>query len=101
MRHYSRIQILLFLSFLAGFLSCERPEQPAGQEETEKPTEQPKQREEEIPFQQELSLTQFFPELDSNPKIQEENDRFFISLGTQNWSESFKVGNIYIPAHTS
>lgn len=101
MKLYYRIQILLFLSFLAGFLSCERPEQPAGQEETEKPTEQPKQREEAIPFQQELSLTQFFPELESNPKIQEENDRFFISLGTQNWSESFKVGEVYIPAQTS
>ncbi len=41
----------LFLLFiLAGFLACERPEQPAGPEENEKPVEQPKQREEAIPF---------------------------------------------------
>jgi hypothetical protein len=83
----------LFLLFiLAGFLACERPEQPAGPEENEKPVEQPKQREEAIPFQQELLLTQLFPELVSNPNIQEAYDQFFISLGTQSWSESFKVG---------
>ncbi|MBQ3812265.1 MAG: hypothetical protein II841_01720 [Bacteroidales bacterium] len=101
MKHYSRIQILLLLFIQAGFLACERPEQPAGPGESEKPVEQPQQREETIPFQQELLLTQLFPELVSNPNIQEAYDQFYISLGTQSWSESFQVGEVYIPAQTS
>lgn len=83
---------------LAGILSCERPEQPA---EPEKPVEVPPQREVYLPFQQELFLTQLFPELASNPNIQEHNDQLFISLGTQSWNESFKVGEVFIPAQTS
>ena len=101
MKHYSGLQILPLLFILAGFLSCERPKQPSEPEEPEKPVELPPQRNVAIPFEQELPLTQFIPELASNPNIQEENEQYFISLGSQTWNQSFKAGEVFIPAQTS
>lgn len=88
---------------LAGFLSCERPQQPTEPEETEKPVEVPPQLEKALPFQQELLLTQIYPELESCPYVQKDtiNGDFYISLGTQTWSESIKVGEVFIPAQTT
>ena len=88
----------LLLFGLAGFLSCERPEQP---EKPEEPIELPPQRVEAISFQQELSLVQLIPELESNPYIQEEKDGFVIPLGTQSWSETYSVDQLFLPAQTS
>ena len=99
------LQTCLLLFSLTGCLfSCELPERPEEkkpEEEKEKPVEQPQQREEEIPFQQEILLTQLFPELESNPNIHEQYERYYMSLGTQTWSEHFKVDEVYIPAQTS
>ena len=102
MKHYSRLQILPLLFILAGFFSCERPEQPVEPEDKEKPAELPPQREQELTFKQELLLTQLFPELESNPNIHitEANEDYFISLGTLTWNESLKVGEVFIPAQT-
>ena len=87
---------------LAGILSCGRENRPIQQEEPEKPAEQPKQREEALSFQQELSLVQLIPELESNPLITEDkNQDFFLSLGTQSCDETFQVGPLYLPAQVS
>ncbi len=93
MKHYSSLRIFLLIFIMAGFLSCERVEQP-----TE--PELPPQREITIPFEQELPLTQFFPELESNPSIKNAHGKYYIALGTQTWNENFKVGEVFIPAQT-
>ena len=87
--------ILPFAFCLAGLFSCERAEQP------EEPVVLPPQREEALPYEQELSLVQLIPELESNPSIREENGAFFLPLGKQTWSETFQVDSCFIPAQTS
>ena len=90
---------------LAGCLfSCERPKQPEEEkkpEETEKPVE-PKQRTESLSFHQELMLSDFIPELKTNPTIIEHrNGDYYIALGKQSWRDTLKIGEAYIPAQTS
>lgn len=94
-----------FLILLAwGLFSCERQdiaEKTEETDETDTPVVIPPQRVEIISFQQELSLVQLIPELESNPHIQEENGQFFIPLGTQSWSMDYTIDPIYLPAQTS
>lgn len=94
MTHHANLKIFIPILVMAGLLSCEKPEQPGG-------SELPTQLKKELPFEQKLPLTKFFPELESNPRINKtEYNSYYISLGTQTWNESFKVGEVFIPAQT-
>ena len=101
----SCLQACLLLFFLAGGLfSCELPERPEEkkpEEDTEKPIVRPPQRDEALPFQQEILLTQIIPELESNSYIQEDKNGFFIPLGKQTCSETFTIDSFFLPEQVS